>query len=299
MSFMYALAETPPLARGRLFPVSLDSYDVGNTPACAGKTRKVAGVNRRREKHPRLRGEDADIGGLLDIGKETPPLARGRHGEYAASASCGRNTPACAGKTHGSLKSKKPRRKHPRLRGEDPCAPCGRALGEETPPLARGRPLLECGVPRGVGNTPACAGKTSPTEPPRPSSRETPPLARGRLSEIGVSGADGGNTPACAGKTCVCTPIRAAYSETPPLARGRLRERETSFVVKRNTPACAGKTVIRTGKERVQWKHPRLRGEDRHRINGHRTRTETPPLARGRQQHFVQRQASQYKIRCY
>ena len=254
--------ETPPLARGRPLHVASAIGRSRNTPACAGKTRKVAGVNRRREKHPRLRGEDADIGGLLDIGKETPPLARGRHGEYAASASCGRNTPAFAGKTHGSLKSKKPRRKHPRLRGEDD--PFGDRDAERR------------------GNTPACAGKTGPTrvieghcqKHPRlrgedastsavpAASMETPPLARGRPPKEEDFRERHGNTPACAGKTSPHQRrVRGGQKhprlrgedyiedtgttnkeETPPLARGRRPRTLFGGGAFGNTPACAGKT---------------------------------------------------------
>ena len=51
-------AETPPRAWGRLVrPAGKDQHG-GNTPTCVGKTGLLLEVQRLREKHPHVRGED-------------------------------------------------------------------------------------------------------------------------------------------------------------------------------------------------------------------------------------------------
>ena len=51
---------------------------LGNTPACAGKTKGKDPKKWGFEKHPRLRGEDFTVAGFDKEPLETPPLARGR-----------------------------------------------------------------------------------------------------------------------------------------------------------------------------------------------------------------------------
>ncbi len=133
------LAETPPLTRGRRGVSSEASGERGNTPAYAGKTPVMGMVAVMVWKHPRLRGEDW-VSWLKRPGlAETPPLTRGRRSRTTRLRDVRRNTPAYAGKTPCRRSLQSPRRKHPRLRGEDsfrgesvPCLP-------ETPPLTRGR----------------------------------------------------------------------------------------------------------------------------------------------------------------
>ena len=52
--------ETPPHARGRHWLSRLWGFGYGNTPACAGKTFGLQGRQAvgRKQKHPRMRGED-------------------------------------------------------------------------------------------------------------------------------------------------------------------------------------------------------------------------------------------------
>ena len=73
------VAETPPLARGRLHKETGEIPFTRNTPACAGKT-----DNPRHER---------------GIQRETPPLARGRRSVPLHAPAEDGNTPACAGKT--------------------------------------------------------------------------------------------------------------------------------------------------------------------------------------------------------
>ena len=158
-----AVGNTPACAgKTQELPI-LNTLDFGNTPACAGKTgrkrkrsqdkgkhprlrgedRTVVGVLRRLRKHPRLRGEDfgAECGSFL--GLETPPLARGRLIHLEDSRRHQGNTPACAGKTAPPCRHVVVMRKHPRLRGEDDSESFEEDAVQETPPLARGRQCWE------------------------------------------------------------------------------------------------------------------------------------------------------------
>ena len=50
--------------------------------------------------------------------------------------------------------------------------------------------------------------------------------------------------------------------ETPPHAWGRPAPPGLSILCAGNTPTCVGKTVVGNVRERVQEKHPHVRGED-------------------------------------
>ena len=152
---------------------------------------------------------------------ETPPLARGRPDAKGCTCFPSGNTPACAGKTVRISRAGDVYRKHPRLRGEDSALGRRTSRRPETPPLARGRPRSKRATRCLRGNTPACAGKTSPLKYAVTESWKHPRLR--------------GEDP----------PDRAAKDtrrETPPLARGRPKGAQSYDETTRNTPACAGKT---------------------------------------------------------
>ena len=134
-----ALSETPPLARGRLNRFLQKRLHAGNTPACAGKTRRFSSRWGVVRKHPRLRGEDKPSANKQALTEETPPLARGRRLKRFLLACVSGNTPACAGKTAVYKIPATLTWKHPRLRGEDLDGPSASRYVAETPPLARGR----------------------------------------------------------------------------------------------------------------------------------------------------------------
>ena len=177
-----------------------------------------------------------------------------------------------------AISSCSPVRKHPRLRGEDYRRPVAHRSPLETPPLTRGRRRRTCWRSKRLRNTPAYAGKTRILCFFVPEHQKHPRL-RGEdwLSPLSF----------------------IQFRETPPLTRGRLDDIKTYPRPWGNTPAYAGKTRRMTWRDSRSWKHPRLRGEDDLIASGVKPLMETPPLTRGRQQHFVQRQVSQYKIRYY
>ena len=151
---------TPPRARGRLSPPRDTPTGLGNTPACAGKTRRRTPHSAPWWEHPRVRGEDNDLRANSHAGVGTPPRARGRLAHCLAHCLNDGNTPACAGKTGGEEQAWADRGEHPRVRGEDGPSMFTMKGFQGTPPRARGRPSVRPPSVKTYGNTPACAGKT-------------------------------------------------------------------------------------------------------------------------------------------
>ena len=112
----------------------------GNTPTCVGKTEGTGRIDAGREKHPHVRGEDLHIAGHVHADWETPPRAWGRQFPLHDNERPERNTPTCVGKTFGNMYTWNPIKKHPHVRGEDPCTARVFNAGLETPPRAWGRP---------------------------------------------------------------------------------------------------------------------------------------------------------------
>ena len=141
VSAVISRAGSPPHARGRQFAYFAAISDFRITPACAGKTRVLGFPPTCGPDHPRMRGEDVELGIDLDNNLWI--------------------TPACAGKTSTPTTQKKRNPDHPRMRGEDSRRSSPTAADMGSPPHARGRPphkKSNCSPP---GITPACAGKTS------------------------------------------------------------------------------------------------------------------------------------------
>ena len=193
--------ETPPLTRGRRTFTYGKGFEIGNTPAYAGKTLEDFRCTVGEGKHPRLRGEDS--GWLLSKAKacETPPLTRGRPERRPTIFISNGNTPAYAGKTVLLISLQQVRKKHPRLRGEDATGDIHAGSISETPPLTRGRLTYAPEFLPKDGKHPRLRGEDIHsssffTFPP-----ETPPLTRGRREVPPITLLDVRNTPAYAGKT--------------------------------------------------------------------------------------------------
>ncbi len=154
------------------------------------------------------------------------------------------------------------------MHGEDPFVGLTLNTMEETPPYARGRhtPIAEEII--SWRNTPVCTGKT---------------LSKSnRGSQIRKH-------PRMHGEDAPCHQVRRALWETPPYARGRHTALATGYRSKGNTPVCTGKTDRLLQSPVSAEKHPRMHGEDRV-LRWILTQTqETPPYARGRQQHYAKK----------
>ena len=208
------------------------------------------------------------------------------------------------------------------MRGEDAAEASGGDAQVGSPPHARGRQgRLRRGWLRSR-ITPACAGKTEPSEShplvtwdhPRMRGEDrvrglrqdqvngSPPHARGRLGRPVRWRAWARITPACAGKTPsepttrrpgpdhprmrgedVCGELaRRTELGSPPHARGRHLVEEFSGWCGGITPACAGKTQQCRRVLGVRRDHPRMRGEDDESGLEPDPRGGSPPHARGR-----------------
>ena len=150
---------SPPLARGKVWRMSVHRTAARITPACAGKRLCYTPVDRVRRDHPRLRGEKCNpmTGPLKSQG--SPPLARGKAHRKNPVPPFKRITPACAGKRPCSGVLYGQSTDHPRLRGEKGVYEDDGDYEQGSPPLARGK-AGRGKKPRPAGRiTPACAGK--------------------------------------------------------------------------------------------------------------------------------------------
>ena len=167
------------------------------------------------------------------------------------------------------------------MRGEYVKAESSAAIGEGSPPLARGVQRHNKWCKLKLRITPACAGSTRSLVATRLCAIGSPPLARGVPSQRKRNSQVHGITPACAGSTRLIyvsiwfqkdhPRLRGEYCSkrnspparlgSPPLARGVRKLIRRELQQRRITPACAGSTKAH---ELLQYKrqdHPRLRGE--------------------------------------
>ena len=253
--------ELPPLARGRVPRPRSRMRRAGITPACAGKSWALAVPNSAEWNYPRLRGEESNPVTVLIFHEELPPLARGRGVTRGGKAQPPGITTACAGKSHARALLYPELGNYPRLRGEELFCGAGGAAVLELPPLARGRGSSPRRRGSRIGITPACAGK----------------------SEFNIAQAiEALNYPRLRGEEHITFISETVASELPPLARGRDGLSKSSPRLKRITPACAGKRLEELAESRLPRNYPRLRGEEYKPCVPRISRSELPPLARGR-----------------
>ena len=251
------------------------------------------------------------------------PLARGAR-RFRKGTRCRVGIiPACAGSTAARRPRSRPRRDHPRLRGEHIVSALVLGGDEGSSPLARGALVDDAELGDGDGIIPACAGSTrtwrrsstrgrdhprlrgehsSKTKPCVPLTGSSP-LARGAHRCELEQRALRGIIPACAGSTTPPTSSRRSRGDHPrlrgehvsqqkasptewgssPLARGALDHEQREVGVGGIIPACAGSTVSLLGTVRSKRDHPRLRGEHGLYHVGALAQQGSSPLARGAQ----------------
>ena len=170
----------------------------------------------------------------------SPPLARGKvvlEHDYRVKQGI---TPACAGKRIPFMECARQIQDHPRLRGEKKWDKMVVLKAMGSPPLARGKELVNSHHPNFKGITPACAGKSLSQLFGRTESADHPRLRGEKLLP---------------GEFC------GAYAGSPPLARGKDHINIEEHDLHRITPACAGKSQPPPLWRSVCRDHPRLRGE--------------------------------------
>ena len=151
---------SPPRVRGKLPQIVGGVAHGGITPACAGKTPARFNASQTTKDHPRVCGENPDVGALQGLCEGSPPRVRGKPSGPACPRFYSGITPACAGKTILLISSRVIPRDHPRVCGENPSPLKRRNALKGSPPRVRGKPATKVLPYYRPGITPACAGKT-------------------------------------------------------------------------------------------------------------------------------------------
>ncbi len=258
---------------------------------------------------------------LIDLGSS--PRARGAHALHGVLATRPGIIPACAGSTPTSTAAPRPKRDHPRVRGEHMIRSMSAKVCVGSSPRARGAPFRGNFAQTYAGIIPACAGSTGrrPRRSTRP--RDHPrvrgehscdissgvarygssPRARGAPEEV-LGALDGvGIIPACAGSTLLygaaiaerrdhprvrgehdlALPGNAVGGGSSPRARGAHHQGLCRGVRPGIIPACAGSTSGCGHGRRTPRDHPRVRGEHASKSGVKPMTMGSSPRARGAQ----------------
>ena len=311
-----------PLTRGKLGRQSVDGHRKRLIPAHAGKTARVPASQRRRQAHPRSRGENGRGSASPTREGGSSPLTRGKQGGSQWLPYGPRLIPAHAGKTPASSDTPRWSKAHPRSRGENRPA-CSRVIWfAGSSPLTRGKQEANGGLEIDGRLIPAHAGKT-PQLSVFSASREAHPRSRGENGRLrcgsccasgsspltrGKHGAAGealnlrGLIPAHAGKTCPSSrqglgtqahPRSRGENRSPsgrsvstmgssPLTRGKLLAEQADNLDVRLIPAHAGKTWPMIMRPIASPAHPRSRGENAERFEAISRGRGSSPLTRGK-----------------
>ena len=129
------------------------------TPACAGKSPKIAGGGSVRQDHPRVCGEKKAYKDGKEEGEGSPPRVRGKVLHCKPAAASMRITPAHAGKRIKLRKRHSICGDHPRACGEKTMRFIIASTVSGSPPRVRGKEKTPVGHLPDLGITPAYAGK--------------------------------------------------------------------------------------------------------------------------------------------
>ena len=150
--------------RGKVTTDRVGVAGVGITPACAGKRAFAAASRSLRRDHPRMCGEKPRGVLCRQSGGGSPPHVRGKGFHCVPCNPCNRITPACAGKSclHGWRSGRNG--DHPRMCGEKYSRISRIPTHKGSPPHVRGKVTRKAALNLNKRITPACAGKSIPTE---------------------------------------------------------------------------------------------------------------------------------------
>ncbi|EFE72206.1 conserved hypothetical protein [Streptomyces viridosporus ATCC 14672] len=144
------LQRNTPASAGRTRRVGCSALSSAEHPASAGRTGSPGTGYACTAEHPRIGGEDVVIALRRAVIRGTPPHRRGGPEVVPGDRVLCRNTPASAGRTPVSVRYLAIRAEHPRIGGEDLRSP-GRVYSPDgTPPRRRGERFLTCTLRGGL-----------------------------------------------------------------------------------------------------------------------------------------------------
>ena len=128
------------------------------TPACAGNSFMKRLARPLKRDHPRVCGEQVNLGHHIGPQEGSPPRVRGTADEAVEMVMERRITPACAGNSTTPGIYSLNRKDHPRVCGEQRKTAPSRPIRKGSPPRVRGtaRGVTVCDCQGRI--TPACAG---------------------------------------------------------------------------------------------------------------------------------------------
>ena len=115
----FSTGGSPPRVRGK--PEFMNAHQVEGriTPACAGKTVVIFGLEPPPEDHPRVCGENIPHQLRPACAGGSPPRVRGKRRSMTLRMWRAGITPACAGKTYEGIRHTDVEEDHPRVCGEN------------------------------------------------------------------------------------------------------------------------------------------------------------------------------------
>ena len=188
------LGSSPRVRGTRVVLLGSDQHR-GIIPACAGNTRTPSLPASHSRDHPRVCGEHALLGKLIDFEAGSSPRVRGtrlRHFSFSRRAGI---IPACAGNTLLGLLLLPSYWDHPRVCGEHPpsCSMLIVELGSS--PRVRGTPTMPKRTWSKNGIIPACAGNTASQLSPCEDSGDHPRVCGEHMMTRDVKDLDLGSSP--------------------------------------------------------------------------------------------------------
>ena len=151
---------SPPRGRGKVVQQPVIVVLTGITPAWAGKSCAILGVQNDPWDHPRVGGEKPREALNIWRLRGSPPRGRGKAQLVAFPLFRSRITPAWAGKSARGPVMRITTGDHPRVGGEKSLSPISFLRLVGSPPRGRGKDRLRSANKAGRGITPAWAGKS-------------------------------------------------------------------------------------------------------------------------------------------
>ena len=277
---------------------------MGSPPHMRGKAWTMPISTSITSDHPRICGEKV-VELVPDAQRQgSPPHMRGKALNTSFVPELYRITPAYAGKSSELKESASIRRDHPRICGEKYLEYGRRYKSTGSPPHMRGKE--EPGVPhrRGLGITPAYAGKSLVQrflvgdigDHPRicgekkkitinaPEVEGSPPHMRGKVQRFQRHDQRRGITPAYAGKSNTSTMMWCSHWDHPRICGEKYRTECHQRLCEGITPAYAGKRFGFSTISTMSRDHPRICGEKWSILRLPKVSWGSPPHMRGKDQ---------------